>query len=36
MGIALMILTAWAYIDPIRYGDWKKGDGFYNPEETVQ
>ena len=36
-GISLMGLTGWAFFDPIKYGDTRKGDGFYNPptlEET--
>lgn len=35
-GIALMLLTAFAYADPIRYGNWKTGDGFYNPTNEEQ
>jgi caa(3)-type oxidase subunit IV len=31
LGVALMVLTAFAYSDPIHYGDPGKGDGFYNP-----
>ena len=36
MGLALMLLTAWAYIDPIRYGSEKTMDKFYNPEKSVE
>ncbi|MDA0765526.1 MAG: cytochrome C oxidase subunit IV family protein [Verrucomicrobia bacterium] len=32
MGIALMLLTALSFADPIKYGNPKTGDGFYNPE----
>ncbi|MBL48873.1 MAG: hypothetical protein CMP28_07965 [Roseibacillus sp.] len=35
MGICLMALTAWAFIDPIEYGNPLDGDGFYNPPETA-
>ena len=35
MGISLMGLTGWAFEDPIEYGNSVEGDGFYNPEETV-
>ena len=35
-GVALMALTALAYSDPIRFGSWKKGDGFYNPTNLEQ
>ena len=31
LGAALMLLTGLAYSDPIKYGTWEKGDGFYNP-----
>ena len=30
-GVSLMGLTALAYSDPIKYGTWQEGDGFYNP-----
>jgi caa(3)-type oxidase subunit IV len=36
MVMALMLLTGWAYRDRVRYGDWKKGDKFYNPEKVVE
>jgi caa(3)-type oxidase subunit IV len=35
-GVALMALTAFAYADPIKYGDWKEGDGFYNPQPVEE
>jgi caa(3)-type oxidase subunit IV len=35
-GVALMGLTALAFSDPIRFGSWKKGDGFYNPTNLEQ
>ncbi len=34
--ISLMGLTGWTFTDPIKYGDWKKGDKFYNPEKVVE
>ena len=35
MGIALLGLIWWSFEDPIEYGDSVEGDGFFNPEETV-
>lgn len=31
-GIALMALTAWAFLDPIEYGSPVERDGFYSTE----
>ena len=35
MGLCLVVLTRWSFIDPIEYGSPVEGDGFYNPPETV-
>jgi caa(3)-type oxidase subunit IV len=35
MGIALLGLIWWSFEDPIEYGNSVEGDGFFNPEETV-
>ena len=35
-GISLIGLTGWTFTDPIKYGDSKKGDKFYNPEKVVE
>ncbi len=35
-GVALMCLTAFAFSDPIRFGSWRTGDGFYNPTNLQQ
>ena len=35
-GVSLMGLTALAFSDPIRFGSWKTGDGFYNPTNLEQ
>jgi cytochrome c oxidase subunit 4 len=36
LGVALMSLFALAFSDPIRFGDWRTGDGFYNPATLEQ
>ena len=36
LGAALMVLTALAFSDPIKFGSWQKGDGFYNPSSVEQ
>ncbi|MBJ07218.1 MAG: hypothetical protein CMO40_08925 [Verrucomicrobiaceae bacterium] len=35
MGLCLVVLTGWAFDDPIEYGTPLDGDGFYNPTEEV-
>lgn len=35
-GVALIGLIGWAFFDPIKYGDIRKGDKFYNPEKVVE
>ena len=35
MGLFLVVLTGWAFDDPIEYGTPLDGDGFYNPTEEV-
>ncbi|YCM44375.1 cytochrome C oxidase subunit IV family protein [Verrucomicrobiaceae bacterium 227] len=35
MAFFCMFLTGWAKSDPIRYGNWELGDGFYNPEKPA-
>ena len=36
LGVALMALFALAFSDPTKYGDWKTGDGFYDPSIPQQ
>jgi len=36
MAVALIGLFGWTYADPIRYGDSKKGNGFYDPAKPVE
>lgn len=36
MGVALLLLTAFAFSDPIKYGSAKSGDGFFNPAIPAQ
>ena len=36
MGVALMVLIAWAFQDPVRFGDERKGDKFYNPGKILE
>lgn len=39
LGVFLMVITAWAFSDPIRYGDGTtkaNKSGFYNPEKVPQ
>ena len=35
MAFACMALIGWAKHDPIRFGNWEHGDGFYNPEKPA-
>ena len=36
MGLSLIGLIGWSFYDPIKYGDSRKGDGFYDPTTLEQ
>ena len=35
MAFFCMFLIGWSKSDPIRYGNWEKADGFYNPDKPA-